>query len=427
MIFLSVSITIITLRFSQKYLYGDSNQKKSIGLIVLLSLTTTLLFCSDHIAVFCLFWLASNLILTQLMQHKKTWYPAKVSSQLARKNFLIGTIFLLSAMLYVMHVTNESSIQKIIRIPFTGEESFFIGLLLTLTAMSQGGIWPFHTWVLSSLNSPTPVSALMHAGLINGGGFLLTRFAPIILQSNMLLNFLFIIGISSAVLGTIWKLIQSDIKRMLACSTIGQMGFMLAQCGLGLFPAAISHLFWHGLFKAYLFLSSASAAKEKRIDLRYPPKLSEWLTALGFGILSGCMFSLITNKNVFDGTSVLVLVILCCITGTQFSLTLVRSSIQKKYFFTTCSTIVFSILYSCSVVIFQKILPSDLYQPTSLNAIHALGISMLLLPWLMLLFGKIIKQSSSIEELQNALYVKMLNSSQPHPESITTHRTQYSL
>ena len=107
----------------------------------------------------------------------------------------------------------------------------------------------------------------MHAGLINGGGFLLARFAPMLAIQPPILNLIFIAGITTALLGTLWKLMQSDVKRMLACSTMGQMGFMIAQCGLGLFPAAVAHLSWHGLFKAYLFLSTGSAAKEKRLDL----------------------------------------------------------------------------------------------------------------------------------------------------------------
>jgi len=129
--------------------------------------------------------------------------------------------------------------------------------------MTQSAIWPFHTWLISSLNSPTPVSAIMHAGLINGGGFLLTRFAGLFVQSTGMLQVIFFLGLLTALIGTLWKLMQHDIKRMLACSTMGQMGFMIAQCGLGLFPAAIAHLCWHGLFKAYLFLSSGSAAHEK--------------------------------------------------------------------------------------------------------------------------------------------------------------------
>ena len=87
----------------------------------------------------------------------------------------------------------------------------------------------------------------MHAGLVNGGGFLIVRFAPLYLNYPGILNIIFIIGLSTAIMGTLWKLMQSDIKRMLACSTMAQMGFMIAQCGLGLFSAAIAHIILHGL------------------------------------------------------------------------------------------------------------------------------------------------------------------------------------
>ena len=105
------------------------------------------------------------------------------------------------------------------------------------------------------MTSPTPASALMHAGFVNGSGILLTLFAALIFASNTM-DLLFIIGGLTAVIAQFTKLLQVNVKQKLACSTIAQMGFMIMQCGLGYFNAAIAHLILHGFYKAYLFLSS---------------------------------------------------------------------------------------------------------------------------------------------------------------------------
>ena len=174
-------------------------------------------------------------------------------------------------------------------------------LLCIITAMTQSALWPFHRWLTSSLNSPTPVSAIMHAGLVNGGGFLLVRFAPLLSEHNLLLNLIFFLGVISAVLGSLWKLVQSDVKRMLACSTMGQMGFMMIQCGLGLFPAAIAHLIWHGLFKAFLFLSAGSAVISQKVDSQSRTStLSAFIISCAYGLLGAYSFAWFSDKSFFS-------------------------------------------------------------------------------------------------------------------------------
>ena len=164
----------------------------------------------------------------------------------------------------------------------------------------------------------------MHAGLVNGGGFLLARFAPLYVEHSILLTAIFVIGLATALLGTLWKLMQSDVKRMLACSTMGQMGFMLAQCGLGLFPAAVAHLVWHGLFKAYLFLASGGAAQEKRLDLGYPPKPATFFLALLCGVAGSLGFALTSAQSWFAGDTTLVLMVVAFLAASQFALPILR-------------------------------------------------------------------------------------------------------
>jgi NAD(P)H-quinone oxidoreductase subunit 5 len=299
-------------------------------------------------------------------------------------------------------------------------------VLLLIGAMTQSAIWPFHRWLTSSLNSPTPVSAIMHAGLVNGGGFLLTRFAPLYLEHSTLLTVIFAIGLVSALLGTLWKLMQSDVKRMLACSTMGQMGFMLIQCGLGLFPAAVAHLVWHGMFKAYLFLASGGAAQEKRFDLSYPPNPFTFICALICGVIGSIGFSYATCKSWFADDTTLLLMVVAFLAASQFALSILCHKIRQKIPLALAATILMGLVYGSSVRLIEWMMePMLLMHPQPLNALHIAGIIVLTLTWLLFLFIR--NKDKTIESPAWILkgYVKSLNASQPHPPTVTTHRNHY--
>jgi len=144
-------------------------------------------------------------------------------------------------------------------------------LLIITAAIIQSAIYPFHRWLLSSMTAPTPASALMHAGFVNGSGILLALFSSVVITSGTL-TLIFIVGGLTAVIAQFTKLLQVNVKQKLACSTIAQMGFMIMQCGLGFFNAAVVHLILHGFYKAYLFLSSgeeiSNNAPRKPLDLK---------------------------------------------------------------------------------------------------------------------------------------------------------------
>ncbi|MFM8758257.1 MAG: proton-conducting transporter membrane subunit, partial [Methylophilaceae bacterium] len=137
-------------------------------------------------------WWVSNLLLCRIMLHKSEWSAAKASAHLALKNFTLGAIALASAVAILgwSSGTWQISALKFSSIPTMAMA--FSGVLILIAALSQSAIWPFHRWLLSSLNSPTPVSALMHAGLVNGGGFLIARFAFVFLEQAWLMQWVFI-------------------------------------------------------------------------------------------------------------------------------------------------------------------------------------------------------------------------------------------
>jgi NAD(P)H-quinone oxidoreductase subunit 5 len=111
------------------------------------------------------------------------------------------------------------------------------------------------------METPTPVSALLHAGVINAGGFLLIRFADVMLLAPGVLAVLAALGGFTALFGSLVMLTQPAVKTSLAWSTVSQMGFMIFQCGLALFPLALIHLVAHSLYKAHAFLSAGGAVE----------------------------------------------------------------------------------------------------------------------------------------------------------------------
>ncbi|MDZ7750386.1 MAG: proton-conducting transporter membrane subunit [Gammaproteobacteria bacterium] len=141
-----------------------------------------------------------------------------------------------------------------------------VGALVALAAFARSAQFLLHTWLPYSMDGPTPVSALMHAGIVNAGGFLINRFAPVYVHTDGVLPWIFIVGLVSAVIGSMLMLTQNDIKKALGYSTMGQMGFMIMECGIGAFSLAIYHLIAHGLFKGTLFLGAGGIIHGARRD-----------------------------------------------------------------------------------------------------------------------------------------------------------------
>lgn len=151
---------------------------------------------------------------------------------------------------------------------------FVIGLLFLIAAMMKSAIMPFHIWLPYTSEAPTPVSAVMHAGVVNVGGILLNKLAFLLLLAPAVLHIAFVVGLVTAIFASLIMLVVSDIKRSLGYSTAGQMGYMIMEIGLGAFSLAIYHLIVHGIFKATLFLESGVLIKLARHDSNLPKRLT---------------------------------------------------------------------------------------------------------------------------------------------------------
>ncbi len=247
--------------YAARYLDGDPAQARFTQWLSWTLGAVLFLVISSDLVMFLLAWIATSHGLHQLL----TFYAERPAARLvARKKFLIsrmGDLFLLVAfvLLYKAFGTTEfaplfARAHELAGAPTAG----LIGILLVLGAMTKSAQFPFHTWLPDTMETPTPVSALMHAGIINAGGFLMVRMSPIVSMAPSALWMLAVGGTVTAAFASVVMLTQTDIKRKLAWSTIGQMGFMMLQCGLGAFAAATLHIVGHSFYKGYAFLSSAS-------------------------------------------------------------------------------------------------------------------------------------------------------------------------
>lgn len=426
MMFLISFIALTVGSFASRYMKGDNKYSQFFFLLGLLTFFLIIMVSADNLFVLLLAWGFCNVIVVILMTHKSAWQAAKASGRLAAKTYMLGISFITSSFFMLYAATGETSIKLIIHHNADSLIILCALVFLSLGAMTQSAIWPFHKWLISSLNSPTPVSAVMHAGLVNGGGFLLVRFAPLYLNSPKILTIIFVIGLVTALIGTLWKLVQHDIKRMLACSTMAQMGFMMVQCGLGLFPAAVAHLCWHGLFKSYLFLASGSAAQEKTIDLAYKPPLISFFSALLCGVAGSYTFAWVDSKQWLADDTSLIIIFISFVAFSQFSLSILAKAPISRLPLAAIASSVVGGIYGLSIHCIESLLaPMNLLQPQPINIIHILGMVLLLVSWLAILFGRNPNNEISTPDWMIKIYVKVINLSQPHHATITTHRNHY--
>jgi NAD(P)H-quinone oxidoreductase subunit 5 len=257
-------IGAIVLSYSRNYLDGDPGQTRFTRFLCATLCAVLVLIVSGNMLLFTLAWIGTSVGLNSLL----LFYPERRSAVIAaRKKFLasrVGDAALIVAMLLLYHTfgTLEYSTLFAQTAALRGAEPapalHASAFLFVLAALLKSAQFPWHGWLIEVMETPNPVSALLHAGIINAGGYLILRFANVLSVSLGSLELLAIVGGITALFGSIVMLTQTSIKVTLAYSTIAQMGFMMLECGLGAFPAAMLHIVAHSLYKAHAFLSSGS-------------------------------------------------------------------------------------------------------------------------------------------------------------------------
>jgi NAD(P)H-quinone oxidoreductase subunit 5 len=284
MIVLVTYLGAIVLRFSRRYLEGDPAQSRFFSWMSLTLGAVLLLVLAGHLLVLLLAWIATSLCLHRLL----LFYPERAGAVFsARKKFVVsraGDACLLVAAVVLYQHYRTFDLEGLFAAIAAGDNAGLgpAGMWLAACAMLKSAQLPFHSWLPDTMETPTPVSAFMHAGIINAGGFLLVRLSPILVAAPLASTVLAVVGAWTAAFGALVMLAQPSVKRALAYSTIAQMGFMILQCGLGAYGLALLHLCAHSLYKAHAFLTAGStigAVPRAALPLR--------TGALTVGVLAG--------------------------------------------------------------------------------------------------------------------------------------------
>jgi NAD(P)H-quinone oxidoreductase subunit 5 len=286
----------VIVRYSQPYLSGEQAQRHYVRWLMATLAAVGVVVTTNHVAVLVLAWIGTSMALHRLL----TFFcdrPAAVVA--AHKKFIVGRAadlcMLGAGVLFAVSFQTLHIDQIIARA--AAEEHLTTAaqagvLLVVMAALLKCAQLPFHGWLIQVMEAPTPVSALLHAGIVNLGGFVLIRFAPLVSEVPAAQALLVAAGTATAVIAALVMTTRISVKVMLAWSTCAQMGFMLMQCGLGAWDMALLHLLAHSLYKAHAFLSAGGAVRQATLAQMTPRASAPGFAGLVLGILVGISMTL---------------------------------------------------------------------------------------------------------------------------------------
>ena len=291
MLLLVTFVGWVIVRYSQPYLNGEQDERHYVCWLMATLAAVGVVVVTNHMLVLVLAWMATSMALHRLL----TFFndrPAAVVA--AHKKFIVGRaadVCMLAATGLFAIAFQTLNIDQITAQASLGaplSQSAHAGvLLLVMAALLKCAQLPFHGWLIQVMEAPTPVSALLHAGIVNLGGFVLIRFAPLVSEVPAAQVLLVVAGTATAVLSALVMTTRISVKVMLAWSTCAQMGFMLMQCGLGAWDMALLHLLAHSLYKAHAFLSAGGAVRRASFAQMSPHAPPPTARGLALGALVG--------------------------------------------------------------------------------------------------------------------------------------------
>lgn len=313
MLLLVTGVSSLVHVYTIGYMHGEPGYARFFSYIALFTFSMLMLVLADNLLQLFIFWEAVGLCSYLLIGH---WYERASACAAATKAFIVNRVgdfgFLLGLLLvwYSFGTLNYDEIfpaaqeagELTMNVlgPFGGtwEVSVFtlIALLLFTGAVGKSAQVPLHVWLPDAMEGPTPISALIHAAtMVTAGVFMVARLAPIYNLSPTAMSVVAITGAATMVLGATIALTQTDIKRIVAYSTVSQLGYMIMACGLGAYASGMYHLLTHGAFKALLFLGCGSViiALHHEQDMRHMGGLKDklpityWTFVVGSLALAG--------------------------------------------------------------------------------------------------------------------------------------------
>ena len=304
MLVLVCGLAVVVVRYSQTYLAGEGGLIRYSRSLLLTLAAVTILVLSNHLVLLVAAWLGTGIGLHQLLTFYRTRRQAII---VAHKEFLLSRFADLCFFGALVIMDSELKSLRIDEVNAFAEAEGAISPALHLaTVLLVAGVilksaqLPFHGWMQQVMEAPTPVSALLHAGIVNIGGFVMIRLAPFMARATIAQGVLLYVGLVTAVVGSLVMTTRVSIKLTLAWSTIAQMGFMLVQCALGVWHLALLHLLAHSLYKAHSFLSAGSVVENwlgghlvhpPRPSLRFMGVAAVVLTIVAIPLVAAFAFS----------------------------------------------------------------------------------------------------------------------------------------
>ena len=314
MLVVVTSVSSLVHIYSIGYMSNDPHKPRFMAYLSLFTFAMLMLVTSDNFIQLFFGWEGVGLCSYFLIGF---WFKKDTANTAAIKAFLVNRVgdfgFALGIFLifYLFGTVNYSEVFELIptirenNLIFLGVEVNAIDLiclLLFVGAMGKSAQILLHTWLPDAMEGPTPVSALIHAAtMVTAGVFLVVRCSPIYEYSELALNIITIVGMSTAFFAASVALVQTDIKKIIAYSTCSQLGYMFFAAGVGAYNVAMFHLFTHAFFKALLFLGSGSVIHAfkneqninnmggvwKKLPYTYGLMIIGTLALTGFPFLSG--------------------------------------------------------------------------------------------------------------------------------------------
>jgi NADH-quinone oxidoreductase subunit L len=302
-------ISLLVAIYASGYMHGDRGYWRFFSYIGLFVFSMTMLVSVSNFVLLYVFWEAVGLCSYLLIGF---WYEKPAAAAAGVKAFLVNRVgdFGFALALFLIWITygtlnfhDAHGVAGILGQTRLADPELYVGgtvataicLLLMLGACGKSAQFPLHVWLPDAMEGPTPVSALIHAAtMVTAGVYMVTRCTPLFMMSDDAQHAVALIGLITAVIGGVIAMTQTDLKRVLAYSTISQLGYMFLGLGvatLGSITAGMFHLFTHAFFKALLFLGAGSVmhAMGGVIDMRRFGGLRRLMPTTHWTFLFGCL------------------------------------------------------------------------------------------------------------------------------------------
>lgn len=279
----------VVVRFSSTYLAGDPFEQRYATRLLATLAAVSLVVVTNHLVVLVAAWTAASVTLHGLLIF---FGDRPVAIAVAHKKFLLARVAdacMIGAVIAFASAFDALRIDEITARALAADDlptgARVAIALVALAALLKCAQLPFHGWLIQVMEAPTPVSALLHAGVVNLGGFVLLRFAPVVDRAVETRTLLVVAGVTTAVIASLVMTTRVSVKVSLAWSTCAQMGFMLMQCGIGLWEMALLHLVAHSLYKAHAFLGAGGTVRRTQRRQLAPRPSAPTVAALAIGTI----------------------------------------------------------------------------------------------------------------------------------------------